>query len=224
MRERARARDFSCNLRRKFATLSQVAEWFAPSVGWLLKCVPFFFAPPLIQLPVALAPLPPSSIFKMLLVVVSGSFVGCLATGICVERIWGCGGVEPKLVPIISRTELHYASARCNTRSDARNQKKETRAATSSNTSGATAAPLPTARAADAGGGLRVKTSRPPLVAVTAVIVVALVVALGMAWAAAPTTEAYAHQFAFLLRELPEQVDSLLILLASLATLRLGQV
>ena len=79
--------------------LLQVADWFAPAVSCLLKSVPFFFAPPLVQLPVALAPLPPSSIIKILLVVVSGSITGCLATGICVQRIWGDGPREPSRPP-----------------------------------------------------------------------------------------------------------------------------
>lgn len=78
-----------CKFRRIFEILWQVAEWFAPAVSLLLKCVPFFFAPPLVQLPVALAPLSTYNIFKMLLVVASGSLVGSLATGLCVERIWG---------------------------------------------------------------------------------------------------------------------------------------
>jgi putative effector of murein hydrolase/putative effector of murein hydrolase LrgA (UPF0299 family) len=76
------------------AHTERVAEWFAPSVAALLQLVPLFFAPPLVQLPLALAPLSRAVVLRMVAVVLSGSIVGCLATGAAVQVLWGvgCGG------------------------------------------------------------------------------------------------------------------------------------
>lgn len=122
-----------CKLRRGFEISWQVAEWFAPAVSSLLKCVPFFFAPPLVQLPVALAPLSTYNIFKMLLVVASGSLVGSLATGVCVERIWGVRPYTPS---------NPSSNTRC---------KESGEAATSAKTSGTLTSWLPPAWASAAG-------------------------------------------------------------------------
>ena len=73
----------------------RVDAWFAPSVATFLQLVPIFFAPPLVQLPLTLAPLSRAVVLRMLAVIVSGSLVGCLATGAAVQLIWGeRGGVS----------------------------------------------------------------------------------------------------------------------------------
>ena len=76
------------------APTERVVAWFAPSVATLLQLVPLFFAPPLVQLPLTLAPLSRAVVLRMVAVVVSGSIVGCLATGAAVQLLWGvgCGG------------------------------------------------------------------------------------------------------------------------------------
>eukprot|EP00277_Geminigera_cryophila_P006612 CAMPEP_0179414924 /NCGR_PEP_ID=MMETSP0799-20121207/5947_1 /TAXON_ID=46947 /ORGANISM="Geminigera cryophila, Strain CCMP2564" /LENGTH=444 /DNA_ID=CAMNT_0021187607 /DNA_START=308 /DNA_END=1644 /DNA_ORIENTATION=+ len=76
---------------------AKVMVWFGPAIAALLHFVPVLFAPPLVQMPLALAHIPTSSLLCMLGVVVSGSIVGCLATGAAVNMVWGFRGgkVDP---------------------------------------------------------------------------------------------------------------------------------
>jgi putative effector of murein hydrolase/putative effector of murein hydrolase LrgA (UPF0299 family) len=74
----------------------RIDAWFAPSVDGFLQLVPIFFAPPLVQLPLTLAPLSRAVVLRMLAVIVSGSLVGCLATGAAVQLIWGQRGGESR--------------------------------------------------------------------------------------------------------------------------------
>ena len=91
--------------------VQQVAEWFAPSIALLLSQVPLLFAPPLVQLPLALAPLPPTVVLKMLAVLIAGSFFGLMATGIAVQSLWGAAAAEAHPPPAAAAPPSHARRA-----------------------------------------------------------------------------------------------------------------
>ncbi|EKX54771.1 hypothetical protein GUITHDRAFT_99424 [Guillardia theta CCMP2712] len=60
----------------------RLTQWFEPSLLFYNKGVPLFFSPPLVQLPLSLGAIPFLSSAKLLLVILSGTVVSMILTGL----------------------------------------------------------------------------------------------------------------------------------------------
>ena len=66
-----------------------IKDWFTPARTFYSKGVPIFFSPPLVQLPLALSAIPLLSIAKYVSVVVVGTIVSIIATGLAADALKG---------------------------------------------------------------------------------------------------------------------------------------